>query len=239
MGFLATPTSPEVDSKTSPCSSMEEHRSSNPQVVGSSPTGGAMKIIQLGANTGNDSFFRALEYLNLDIELLVLVEPMEMHLETLSNCYKDYDNVVIKNVAIKSRKEGPDELTIYYHVNDGPLYHVASFNPTHVRQYYPYGLLEQIVVPCVTVEQLIQSLELDSVDWLLIDVEALDAEILLNFDPTPYNIKRIDIEHLHLGNKMQQVLDKFAEWGYTRTDSTNGFDWAFELPSNTIKTRVE
>ena len=72
-----------------------------------------MKIVQLGANRGSDSLFRYLEQHKDEVELLVLVEPFQLHLDILEACYKDYDRAIIENVAVRPTFIKKEELTIF------------------------------------------------------------------------------------------------------------------------------
>ena len=198
-----------------------------------------MKIVQLGANRGSDSLTRYLEDHKEEIELLVLVEPFKLHLDALSECYKDYKNVVIENIAVKPKFIEQKELTIFYYKGDGPTYHVASIDPSHIRKHYGNVDLDSFTIPSLTIEEVLDKHNLHDLDWLLIDVEGLDAELILNFDWPSYRIGRVDVEHLHLGNDSWKVLELLEYLGYSKIESTNTFDWAFELPGNTIKTKEE
>ena len=59
------------------------------------------------------------------------------------------------------------------------------------------------------------------VDYLFIDVEGLDAEIILNFPIEKYDIKNIQIEYLHLKDKYEAVESKMHNLNYTKH---NGLD---------------
>jgi len=198
-----------------------------------------MKIVQLGANRGSDSLFRYLEQHKDEVELLVLVEPFQLHLDILEACYKDYDSAIIENVAVRPTFIKKEELTIFYYKEDGPAYHVASINPSHIYKHYGNVQLDSFTIPSLTIGQILDKHGLKELDWLLVDVEGLDAELILDFDWNSYRIKRVDVEHLHLGNDSWKVMELFESLGYTKIESTNTFDWAFELPGNTIKTTEE
>ena len=198
-----------------------------------------MKIVQLGANKGSDPLYRYIRRHNVNIDLLLLVEPFKLHLEDLAECYRDYENVFIENVAVYPSGSDQKELKIWYYEKDGPGYEVASCDPHHIYKHYGIVTLDSFIIPCMTIESLLSKYKLVEFDWLLVDVEGLDAELILNFDWNSYAIKRVDIEHLHLNTDTQKVLDLFASLGYSRIESTNSFDWAFELPGNIIKTTIE
>jgi len=198
-----------------------------------------MKIVQIGSNNGNDPLYRYLQPYKSEIETLILVEPFKIHLDDLRECYKDFESVIIENVAVKTKSIPEEELTIHYYEGDAPTYHVASIYPEHIYKHYGVVPLNSFTIPCVTIEEILNKHNLKEFDWLLIDVEGLDAELVLNFDWSSYKIKRVDVEHLHLGNDSSRVLDLFQNMGYNKIESTNAFDWAFALPGNTIHSHVE
>jgi len=57
-----------------------------------------MIAVQIGANRGNDDFTQIIK--NKKIEMLILVEPLDFHNESLNECYKEIKNKVIKNLII-------------------------------------------------------------------------------------------------------------------------------------------
>ena len=173
-----------------------------------------MKIIQLGSNRGNDSLTRYLASNNIKLDFGLFVEPNPAHLEYLKKCYPDY---IIEGVGIKPSNQEGDELKIYYHDRDLTNHEVASVNPVHVLNHIPNSKMEElksITVKCYSIEQLMDKYNLKELDWLFIDVEGLDAEIALSFDWAKYDIKRVDIEHLHLNDKREAVFNLFKQMGY-------------------------
>ena len=66
------------------------------------------------------------------------------------------------------------------------------------------------------------------IDWLCLDVEGIDAEILLTFDWSKYSIKRVEFEHLHLGYYSNAIKNMMIGMGYKQVDSLHEYDWAFE-----------
>jgi FkbM family methyltransferase len=186
-----------------------------------------MKIIQLGANKGHDHLTEYLNASSLELELGIFVEPNQLHLEELKECYSAFPNAIIENIAIKTSDMEGDELTIYYYELDGPAFAVASTDPQHIKKHYGDVVLDSFIVPCITLDELFKKYELKEIDWLLIDVEGLDAQIALDFDWDSYTIKRVDIENLHLGEDSERVRSIFTSRGYQEINSTNGFDWAF------------
>jgi len=63
---------------------------------------------------------------------------------------------------------------------------------------------------------------------LCLDIEGIDAEILLTFDWSKYRIKRVEFEHLHLGYYKSAIKNMMIGMGYEQVDSLHEYDWAFE-----------
>ena len=58
-----------------------------------------------------------------------------------------------------------------------------------------------------------------SLDWLLVDIEGIDAEILLTTDWTKYDINKIEYEKLHLGSHEKEIENLFKQLGYAKVES--------------------
>ena len=144
-------------------------------------------------------------------------------------CYKNVENVIIENVAVKPSYMSEDEIEIFYHINDGPKYEVSSMIKSHVEKHYDGGEIKSFIINSLTIEELLDKHNLKKIDWLLIDVEGLDAELVLDFNWSKYDIKKVDVEHLHLGNKKQEVFDLFENMGYKQINGSDlhGYDTGF------------
>lgn len=195
-------------------------------------------VIQIGANYGDDDLSWYLKKNCPELDFALFVEANSIHVPRLKECYKNYENVIIENIAVKVPDNLSEELTIYYHTNDAPQYGIASCNIEHIykhMEFVPYlkdGEIKSFSVPCVTMEDLFEKYNIKELDWLLLDVEGIDAELLLSFDWNKYKIKRVDFEHLHLGEHKDQIKNMFLEMGYIERNSLHEYDWSFQLPSD-------
>jgi FkbM family methyltransferase len=178
-----------------------------------------MKVVQIGSNKGNDDLSKYLKdkYKELDFGLFVEANPL--HIGSLLNCYSLYENAIVENIAIKVSSYPDDNVKLYYHENDGPMYHVASLVKEHILVYYSPEGLRSFDIPCITIEQLFDKYEIETLDWLLLDIEGIDAEILLTTDWTKYGIKKIEYEKLHLGSHEKEIENLFKQLGYTQVES--------------------
>lgn len=187
-----------------------------------------MTIIQLGSNRGYDGLTKWInDNPNINIDKLILVEPNILHHESLKECYESIKNKTIDSSAI-GLEEG--EFDLFWCPQDGPLFEVSSLVKEHVIKHWGDSDIRSFKVKVKTLEQVLDFHNIKNIDWLLIDVEGLDAEIILSLNLKKYNIKKIDIEHLHLGSKLNDVLNLFQKNGYFPIKAADlyGYDMAFE-----------
>lgn len=187
-----------------------------------------MVIVQLGANKGNDGLTKWLKDNNPEITQLVLVEPFNVHHSSLEECYAHIENKVIESSAVGVE---PGRFTLYYTHHDAPFYHVASLTKDHVVKHYnPEVPIEELEIEVKTLEQLLDDRGLTKVDWLLVDIEGVDADVILTFPWSKFDIQRVDIEWLHLGEKLPAIVQMFKDLGYNQTKARDleGYDIAFE-----------
>jgi len=165
-----------------------------------------MIVFQIGTCTGSDDLTGLIQDKNID--LLVLVEPMDIHNESILNCYKDVKNKALENIAIVD-DETVKECHFYYHEDDGPRYETASFNPRHVAghraesretylEWVEDGLKIKQAVKCMTINNLFKKYDTADIDILFIDAEGMDDNIIRSIDFNRFNIKEIYFENLHL-----------------------------------------
>lgn len=186
-----------------------------------------MKVVQIGSNKGDDNLSHYLKGNYNELEFGLFVEANPLHIGNLKNCYSQYSNVIIENVAIKVPSYQENTLKLYYHENDGPMYHVASCEKSHIEMYYPSNGLRHFEVPCISLDSLFEKYQIKDLDWLLLDIEGIDAEILLTTDWSKYNIKRIEYEKIHLGKDKEYIEKIFNDLGYVKTQSLHVYDEAW------------
>jgi len=187
-----------------------------------------MKVMQIGSNKGDDDLSKYLKENYNQLEYGLFVEANPIHIGNLKNCYSQYENVIIENVAIKVPSYQEDTLKLYYHKNDGPMYHVASCIKSHIEVYYSSEGINYFEVPCMTLSDLFKKHQIKTLDWLLLDIEGIDSEILLTTEWKNYNIQRIEYENLHLGDKKERIEKIFENLGYKKSTSLHLYDDAWE-----------
>lgn len=156
-----------------------------------------MKIVQIGSNRGNDDLSKLIGE-NIP-EILILVEPMRLHNETLKNFYSNIKNVHIENVVIGL--EDQKEIDFYYHLDDGPGYEVASLDPKHIYErhiHLPKDRISSFKIEIMSINKLLEKYNLQKLDILFIDAEGYDDKIIKSIDFSNFEINQIYFENLHI-----------------------------------------
>lgn len=201
-----------------------------------------MKVVQIGSNRGDDELSKYLKknYNKLDFALFVEANPL--HIEELKKCYEEYENVFIENIAIKPSSHEQDTLKLYYYEDDAPLYEVTSCVKSHIEKHYRHlnyseDKLHHFEVSALTIDDLFLKYNIKELDWLLLDVEGIDAELLVNTDWNKYDIKKIEYEKLHLGDYKQSVEEIFKKLGYVQSIALHHYDdvWIKSNGENKMK----
>jgi FkbM family methyltransferase len=190
-----------------------------------------IKIVQIGANDGDDDLNKHIKKANIEFEIAIFVEPNSIFNEKIKKSYAGYDNFYIENVAVVPEGySSDDKITMYYHTGDIPR-GTTSIKLSHIlnhKEYYTEGKIKTFQVNYTSLSKLLNKYNIKNLDWLLIDVEGLDADVLLDFDWKMYDIKRIEFEYIHLGDRAEEIKQLFLSMNYTRVDAIGELDWAFE-----------
>ena len=180
-----------------------------------------MKIVQIGTCVANDDITEIIS--NNELDLLLLVEPMEIHNNKIMDCYKHVKNVYLENIAITDGDES--EISFFYHENDGPKYEVASLEKHHILKhgYNEEGIIE-LKVKSMTLNNLFEKYKLDVIDILFIDAEGMDDRLIRSINFEKYKINKLYFENLHI--KDQSIYNTLSELGYSITNNTGFMGWS-------------
>jgi hypothetical protein len=180
-----------------------------------------MKIVQIGTCVGNDDLTQLIG--DSQPEVLVLVEPMDIHNNKILECYSGIKNKFIHNIAISIDDE--EDISFFYHENDGPLYEVASVNINHIIKHgYDSNGIKEIKVKSLKINNLFDEYNLKKLDILFIDTEGIDDLIIKTIDFEKYDISEIYFENLHLTqpdiydfleNKGYEIIKNWGFMGWT------------------------
>lgn len=150
----------------------------------------------------------------------IIVEPQSTMFDDLSRNYRPYGSrIILEQCAVGY---GTDEVTLYSaepvpsgQVTGSTL--VASLNVHHVQTYAASTTdspLQSIKVPCRTIEALLHAHGMKALDFLFLDIEGAEANILLNLDYQSIHPRVIVFEHIHLGDSVVEIEALLRSHGY-------------------------
>ena len=161
---------------------------------------------------------------------IFLVEANPANIEKLKESYNDIPEVNIFNIGISSSKES--RLNFYYAEEDAPHYQITSIKSEHVQKHYPNSTIKKFSIRCLTINDFLKNFVKETeIDYLSIDLEGIDYEILMSLDLDKFNIKRISIEHYYLKkNEKRNLLKHLSNKGYSYSGfgyDHNNLDYLF------------
>lgn len=199
-------------------------------------------FVQIGAGAGDrdarvnyrDGFTELVK--NIDkstISKIILVEPNPLNIKDLIECWKDYPQAEIYNIAICGANYPHKGVNFFYTEKDAPNYQISSVFPTHIKKHYGENVeIKKIFVGCMNINEfnrfVLQPNEYVKV--YSIDVEGLDSEIIFDFDFNEINCEYVSFEYLSLGDKEKQVIKKMTDNNFQfdgRGVDIHGYDWLF------------
>ena len=141
----------------------------------------------------------------------ILVEPQAEAFRKLQETYADQSQLIFRNVAIGAKT---GEVTMYS-LRTGPS-QVTSFDYQHVvRHLKRTADIVQISVPCLTLHDLLAEAGCATLDFLQIDAEGYDAEIIRSIDFLALKPSIIRYEHRNLLERdHSELIELLAEQGY-------------------------
>jgi len=189
-----------------------------------------MIVIQVGTNTGNDHVLQLCKQMKFD--RILLVEPFVIHNTSIQRHYNGIPNVNIDNIAIVPNNV--KNIDLYFTHEDGPAghpnksYEVASIKPEHlVKHDYKYESLSKVTVPAMTMNEYFANYGLTKIHYLFLDIEGIDFEVLETIDFDTFDIRHLQIEHLHLDKTRLYEFMKSKGYVATKGIDTYGYDTMF------------
>jgi hypothetical protein len=173
-------------------------------------------FIQIGAGAGDldvrancrDGFSEIIKKLPRDvIKKIILVEPNPINIPLLKECWKDYPQSSIFQLGIVPKNFPEKTIDFYICPLDAPHYNVASINKSHIQKHYGENCeLIKFNIPVMQLEQFINDVTTNYIELLALDIEGIDAEVILDINFNNIKVKYLSFEHLHLGDKREAVL---------------------------------
>ena len=172
-------------------------------------------FVQIGAGAGDldvgancrDGFTEFVKKLPRDrIKKIILVEPNPINIPLLKECWKDYPEAVIYQIGIVPKNYPTHKLEFFYCPTNGPHYQVASIKPQHIYKHFGNCELIKLLIDVKHLEPFINEITTEEIELLSLDIEGIDAEVILDLDFNNIKVKHLSFEYVHLGNREQEVL---------------------------------
>lgn len=184
-------------------------------------------FVQIGAGPGDldsgarfrDGFTRVVKGLPLAaLDTVLLVEPNPFNIDNLSKCWSNYGQAKIFELGVVPKEFSGETLDFFYTDLDAPHFNVASINPQHVLKHYKSLKQEDLRVLRIPTTDLTAFLETHTkgaqIGLLALDIEGIDAEILLETDFSKMNVRLISFERIHLGDNASAVSNHLRKCGF-------------------------
>jgi FkbM family methyltransferase len=197
-------------------------------------------FIQIGAGAGDldtrancrDGFTEFIKKLpRNNIKRIILVEPNPLNIPLLKECWKDYPEASIYEIGIVPKNYKNNTIDLYYCPLDAPHYQVASINKSHIQKHYGNTCeIDSFNIPVKNLETFIKEVTNEDIELLALDIEGIDAEILLDINFDNLKLKYLSFEHLHLGKNKNTVLNHLKRNNYKFLGlgvDHNGYDYLY------------
>ena len=197
--------------------------------------------IQIGAGAGDlderankrDGFTELVKGLSREkIRKIILVEPNVLNIKKLKECWKEYPESEIYEIGIVGKKNDKDKMYLYYSPLDGPHYQVGSINRSHIEKHYGENCeIEKMKIEVKNIEEFLKDVTKEEIELLSLDIEGIDAEIILDLNFENVKIKYLSFEYIHLGKEKEKVLDHLKKNNYEYIGEGvdhNGYDYLYK-----------
>jgi FkbM family methyltransferase len=195
---------------------------------------------QIGTNNGNDSF-RELVIKNIP-DCVILVEPNNELINEIKQNYSNIRNVYIYNNAIYYNNDEIIELYIPAkngimgtRADNNLIYTTGNFSLLPMNDWGNKNDMVKITSKNITFDKICSNHNITNIEYLQIDTEGFDTEIIKMIDLSKYKINKIRFEKWgfetecftnynkeksdELGiNGLNTVISKLKEYNYTIND---------------------
>ena len=161
---------------------------------------------------------------------IFLVEANPKNISNLEASYKNFSNVKIFNIGISVKNE--EKLEFFYTEDDAPHYQVCTTKIDHLKKHYPNSIISKFHISAFSINDFFKKkIKKNEIDFLSIDLEGIDYDVLMSIDLNQFNIKNISIEYIHLtSDEKNQLINHLNNYGYSYCGNGydhNNFDFLF------------
>lgn len=206
----------------------------------------SLTIVQVGANVGNTesdplyNFFLQLTKISPPVGRpslkAILIEPVPYLFKELSSNYAKMPEIILENVAIAA-SPGPK---MFYSLRPGIdlktqrlppwSYQLGSFSLNQLESLWKFrpddpslrNFVEKNTVaeklPCETLSRLCEKHDLSKIDFLQVDAEGHDFEVITSLDFNKLPPHHVNYERIHLKSEESKLRRFLSKYGYVLKD---------------------
>jgi FkbM family methyltransferase len=172
-----------------------------------------MRILQIGAHTGNDHVTKYVT--DNPYDFLVLVEANPNCIELLKTNYLDFNNIEILNLAVVA----DDQKSIELHLPSNDLTSQHTSNSKEHLSRHGHRELEKVVIDAQNINDLLDTYF--PINRLYIDVEGFDIDLVNALDFSTHLPEYLEFEYIHSdgplsygGEKLTSCVERLEKLGY-------------------------
>ena len=185
------------------------------------------KIVQIGTANGDDHVRKFMSKFRHEF-YAYLIEPNFNSMPLIEHFYSFTNNKEIHTVAV-STYDG--EVTMYFNDYYSGNSQVSSVNIMQLAKHgVPTDRVIEMKIRCVTLESLFKRLNITQAEFLFIDTEGHDCDILLNTNFSNIDVNHIIFEQAHSdgphtrGEKLERTKEYLKSFGYDTRFDCSVFD---------------
>jgi FkbM family methyltransferase len=201
---------------------------------------------QIGTNTGDDWFRR--KVLQDKPEIVILVEPNQQLLEIIQENYEVISAFSQVHIYINAIHYEDNQTITLFNPGQEENFSNAHFSVVPMNNWNTEAKALQIEANSITFDTICKNHKIDTIDYLQIDTEGFDSEIIKMIDFTKYKIYKLRFESwgfepelftVHNAKKacslgitgVQEAIEKLKKSGYkvSKFLEDDGDDFLAEL----------
>lgn len=165
---------------------------------------------------------------------VLLIEPVNYNLQSLKNRFKNKNNMIYENVGVSDEKK---QIKFYY-VKESSVKKlgkewgsgIGSFRKKHLLDHHRKRFkiiesdLEEVDVKIVVFNDLVEKYNIIEIEYLLIDTEGYDYQIIKSIDFNKTKINKVKFEYKHLDDtfkfdiRLLELREMFNQLNYKEID---------------------
>ena len=187
-------------------------------------------LVIVGAHNG-----LGLEELILDQKnKVLLIEPVNYNFQLLKNRFKNMNNIIFENVGLSDEKK---QIKFYY-VKESSVKKlgkewasgIGSFKKKHLLDHHRKRFqiiendIEEVDIEIVVFNDLIEKYNISEIEYLFIDTEGYDYQIIKSIDFNKIKINKVKFEYKHLDDtfkfdiRLLELRERFKKLNYKEID---------------------